>query len=392
MTSELTTANAAGAGATTDAVGVPAPRRTSATTARTLVRNRVLVVAGSSGQHTYPELITAHVDSLATTGLVVCGTDATTTVRRLRAAYPNLFLMIDPVESERFSASADDPYPQAGGEDAGLIPPATLAERVDAQIRAGASVALTPTGYIRAGDHQALRAVITEANKLVREDVVVLLPLANQWLIGPALKTISAAVSRCVHPVAITLCDSNSDPMRRVGVLAGAQSLASMQGGPMFHRTDLAGLHLMAHGALAASVGVIASKRRGAVPRKGGTAYRTKRGANVLVADLLRYRRSLDMQDQWYASRAAPVCDCGVCGGQALDRFSSDEYDCLVAAQHNALGILDYVNNAASVGGFPRAWSDQVRDAITAHEALSQYVGTVIDPPVELVAWSKNLL
>lgn len=389
MTSELNTTVPAG---TSDApVGLPSPRRTAASTARALLQSRVLVVAGSSGQHTYPDLIRANASSIATTGLVVCGTEATATARRLRAAHPSLFLMIDPIESERFSASADAPFPQSGAEDDGLIPPATLAERVDAQIQAGASVALTPTGYIRAGDHQALRAVITEANKLIRDDVVVLLPLANQWLVGPALKTTTAAVSRSRHPVAITLCDSNSDPMRRAGVLVGAQVLANMDSAPMFHRTDLAGLHLMAHGALAATVGVIASKRRGAVPRKKGTAYRTKRGANVLVADLLRYRRSLDMQDQWYASRAAPTCDCQVCGGQALDRFSSDEYDCLEAAKHNALAVLEYVNAATSAGGFPKAWSDQVRDAITAHEALSQYVGTTVDPPAELLAWSKNL-
>lgn len=365
-------------------------RQVAPASARTLLSGRVLVAAGTQEQHKYPEIIKAEASSLEMTGLVVCGADATVTLRRIRASHPNLFLMCDPPGSETFTASADDPFPQRDGDQDTLFALATLDEHIQAQIDAGASVAITPTGHIQAGDRVALRAVINEAETLKRDDVVVLLPLAHTWLVGAALKTVVAAVKRSKHPVAITLCDSSTDPMSHKGVLAGAHELAALDDPPMFHKTDLGGFDAMAHGALAASVGVIASKRRGGIPGKGFFAPRTKKGANVLVRDLLRFRRSLDMQDQWYASRSAPDCDCTVCGGQPIDRFSSEDYDCLTAAQHNAICVIGYVNSAHTAGGFADYWPEAVRDAIVAHATLSQYVGTEIDPPRELVAWNKG--
>ena len=58
----------------------------------------------------------------------------------------------------------------------------------------------------------------------------------------------------------------------------------------------------------------------------------------VLIPNLVRFRRSLDMQDQWYASRRAPDCPCTACGGQPIDRFGVDEYD---DAEPTQTGCLD---------------------------------------------------
>lgn len=367
------------------AVHPPAP-----TSARAQLNGRVLVAAGSLEQHRYPEILRAESAVPEMTGLVVCGSDSAATVRRIRSSHPKLFLLCDPAESDRFTASAVDPFPQSHGDENTLFGPSTLEERVQAQIEAGASVAMTPTGHVQAGDRLALRAVIVAGNELKRDDVVVLLPLASKWLVGDALKAVVAAVKRCRHPVAITLCDSSTDPMSHKGVLHGAHTLAELDEPPMFHKTDLAGFDLMAHGALAASVGVIASKRRGAIPDKSAYAPRTNKGANVLVPDLLRFRRSLDMQDQWFASRKAPDCDCSVCAGRPIDRFSSADYDSVAAAQHNAIALVRIVNAAAETGGYDAHWPDAVRDAIVAHSTLSQYIGTQIDPPRELLAWNHG--
>jgi hypothetical protein len=389
-----TEANLSGAPASSTAQRpASAARQLAPATARTLVAGRVLVVAGTPEQHRYPAILQSEATSLATTGLVVCGANATATVRRIRASHPDLFLLCDQTANEKFNASDKAPFPHTASstDQDSLFAPPTLGERIQAQIGAGASLALTPTGYIQAGDRPALRAVITEANKLKRNDVIVLLPLSPKWLVGSDLKMVMAAIKRCKHPVAITLCDSGGDPMSPKGVLAGAQALAAMDTPPMFHKTDLAGFHLMAHGALAASVGVIASKRRGAIPGKGGFAQQTNRGATVLIPSLLRFRRSLDMQDQWYASRKAPDCHCTACGGQPIDRFGVDEYDDAEPTEHNAIGVISYINNAHAVGGFTSAWPDIVRDGVAAHASLSQYVGTKVDPPANLLAWSKNL-
>lgn len=366
---------------------VPAQEATES--ARTRLLGRVLVAAGSQERQQYPGLIRAQATSLATTGLVVGGSGWASALRSIRAGDPDLFLLYDPVESHEFFATAEAPFPQAAATQETLLPAATLEQRVQDQIDAGASVAMTPTGYIQAGDRPALRAVIEETNTLQRDDVLVLLPLDHKWLVGATLKAIVAAVNRSQHPIAITLGDSSSDPMSHPGVLDGVHELAAMDAPPMFHKTDLAGFDAMAHGALAASVGVIASKRRATVPGQKPYAPRTNRGAVVLLDDLLRFRRSLDMQDQWYASRSAPGCDCRVCHGQPIDRFTSAEYDCVAAAQHNAIGFIDCINDASARGGFAAWWPGKVQDAIVAHETLGQYVGTRIDPPKELLAWHK---
>ena len=75
---------------------------------------RVLVAAGSQERCKVPELIKTEASSLDTTGLVVCGADAVATMRRIRASHPDLFLVFDPPENDRFTATADDPFPQEG--------------------------------------------------------------------------------------------------------------------------------------------------------------------------------------------------------------------------------------------------------------------------------------
>lgn len=379
-----------GTGASTAPTGPVAPAED---TARSRLAGRVLVVAGNLEQHKYPAIILAAAHSLDSTGLVICGNEWTTTMRRARHANADMFLMYDPVEACKQFASKDDPFPLGETpEDQGvLFDKPTLEARLQGQIAAGASVAVTPTGYVRAGDQLALRAVITAANKLTRTDMVVLLPLDYKWLTGPALKTLIGVINRSKHPVAITLGDSSTDPLSHPGVLAGARTLAGLDKPPMFHKTDLAGLDMMAHGALATSIGVIASKRRAPIPGTSAWAPRTRRGATVLLPELLRFRRTLDMTDQWYASKKAPDCGCQVCEGQPIDRFTSEEYDCVIAAQHNGLGIIGFTNEAAAAGGYRTYWVDKVNDAVAAHEALSQYVGSQIDPPKEVTAWQRGL-
>lgn len=138
--------------------------------ARTLLDGRVLVVAGTPEQHRYPAILQSEATSLATTGLVVCGAGAQATVRRIRSAHPDLFLLCDQTANEKLAASDKVPFPDnaSSTDQDSLFAPLTLDERLRAQIDSGASLALTPTGYIQGGDRLALRAVVTEANEVKR--------------------------------------------------------------------------------------------------------------------------------------------------------------------------------------------------------------------------------
>ena len=178
--------------------------------------------------------------------------------------------------------------------------------------------------------------------------------------------------------------------MSHKGVLDGAHELAAMENPPMFHKTDLAGLDAVAHGALAASVGVIASKRRGGVPGRPPFASRTQRGANVLIDDLLAVPAQPRHAGPVVRLPRRPRLRLPGLRQPAHRRFTSEDYDCVIAAQHNAIMVISYINEASAAGGFPLYWPDKVRDAIVADAALSQYVGTKIDPPRELLAWNKG--
>ena len=220
--------------------------------------------------------------------------------------------------------------------------------------------------------------------------MVLSLPLDHKWLTGSDFQMVKTAIERSPHPVAISLGDSSGDPLGHAGVLDAVRELSAMDRAPMFHRIDLGGFDMMAHGSLAASIGATASQRRAAIPDATIYAPRTKRGPNVLRTDLLRYRRSLDMQSQWYASLDSPTCSCQVCDGKSLDRFTSEDYDCDDANFHNALGIVQMVDAANDAGGYRTYWPEKVLDAVMAHVTLSEYIGAKVKPPRELMAWSKS--
>lgn len=365
------------------------PKRQTDTGARAAIADRVLIAAGLDDQISYASLVARSANDLATTGLVVGGSSMLTTIRQIRAIVPELFIMCDPPESGKYFASADCPFPLGpSAEPEGLLPLPTLAERLDSQITAGANVAVTPTGYIRANDRETLRAVIQQANELQRDDTIVQLPLDYQWLRDNPLTMLTAAINRSAHPIAITLGDSNSDPLGRARVLDGARSLCTLDTPPMFHRIDLGGFHLMGHGALAASIGVIGSKRRAKVPDAEGFSPSTNQGATVLVQALLRFKRSLDMQTQWFGSKLPYTCPCAICRGAAIDRFES--YDDPDASRHNATGLINYINEAHLRGGYRRYWPDMVSEAEVAHVTLGAYVGTRVPVPSEVKAWAEH--
>lgn len=365
------------------------PRQTTTpSSARTALANRVLITGNTDALASDANSITNSATDISSTGLVIGGTGMFASVRRIRAAFRDLFIMCDPPESGKYFATAEDPFPlgPSAAHD-GLVAPPTLAERLTDQRSHGASVAVTPTGYIRAGERDALKAVIDQSNQLDRDDTVVLLPLDYQWLRDDLLKMLIGATKRSRHPLAVTLGDSTNDPMSHPRILDGARTLCSLDTTPMFHRTDLAGFHLMARGALSVSIGTIGSKRRAVVVGKDGFSPSTNRGATVLVAELARFKRSLDMHYDWFGSRNPYTCSCSVCNGAPIDRFET--YDSAEASQHNAAGLLAYIHQAQLRGGYEHYWPDVVTEALLAHERLGAYLGRPIEAPTELKAWAK---
>lgn len=381
---------------TTGASTVGAPGQQTATrTARTALTGRVLVVAGAevpasdAPPSQFPQLIHEADPTLEATGVVIGGSNWSETLRAIRRQNPEMFLMVDLPANDHL-ATKDEPFPHDDPSIDALFTP-TLSERLDAQLSAGASIALTPTGHVEVGDRTTLKAVFARTDKLDRDDTVVALQIRPQWLTGNHLQLVTAAINRSRHPVAITLCDERSDPMSHPGVLAAVRELAALDKAPMFHRIDLGGIDAMSYGALAASIGVLAGKRRGSVPGKKSHAYRSNKGANVHLYDLARFRRSMDIERDWYARIAPPDCTCAICDSRPVTRFGNDRDACKAATLHNALGIIRYATEANAAGGYANYWPGYVTDAIAAHATLSERVGALVEPPRELEAWAKRV-
>jgi hypothetical protein len=218
-------------------------RRGAAVSAPALLKDRLLTVAGSDA-----ELVVQGVDA-SRGGLVVSGASSLAAVQRLRAGFPDLVLIPEPDAHTRRSATPEAPFglPQADG-----LFGVGLGEALDAQRAAGASVALTPTQFITAGDAPSLKAAVQTANRLDRQDALLLLPVAWPWVRDPDVRQLVAAMLRSRHPVALAL-GADADPLDHKGVPDGLRRLAGDVAHLVLWRTDLTAFDALSRGALSAA-------------------------------------------------------------------------------------------------------------------------------------------
>ncbi|WP_286689386.1 MULTISPECIES: hypothetical protein [unclassified Aeromicrobium] len=340
---------------------------------------RVLVVASTEATQT-----AAHVDT-AGGGLVVAGTEATRTVRQIKAAYPNLTLLVDPTSHTGHVASEAEPF-MLGEE--GLFE-FTLADHLAGQISAGADIAVTPTGFMEPGDPKALKAALEIVNAVDRDDVLFLLPAHPRWCAEPNVQQLIAVARRSRHPVALAL-GHKTDPLTTKGVPAGFRRFFAEVGWAMPWRTDLAAFDALAHGAKAAAVGQLPSLRRINLPGEKGFAGRPgEKFPSVLMNDLLRYSRVSHMRENWFASVSPYACDCSVCVGRAVDRFSGSPEHRLEAHLHN-LAMINAMRQ--DIDGLTQAqiaqwWRRRLLDSEEAHIKLGAYTSTTVGMPAVVKEW-----
>lgn len=340
---------------------------------------RVLVVASTEAIQT-----AAHIDT-AGGGLVVAGADAMRTVRQLKRAYPNLTLLADPTSHTAHVASEGEPF-MLGGE--GLFQ-FTLSDHLAGQISAGADIAVTPTGFIEAGDAKALKAAMEMVNAVDRDDVLFLLPTHPRWCAEPNVQQLIAVAQRSRHPVALTL-GHKTDPLVTKGVPAGFRRFFSEVGWAMPWRTDLAAFDALAHGAKAAVVGQLPSLRRINLPGEKGFAGRPgEQFPSVLMTDLLRYSRVSHMRENWFASVSAYACECSVCDGRAIDRFSGSPEHRLEAHLHNLAMITSMRQDIDGLTQpqITQWWRRRLLDAEEAHIQLGTYTSTTVSMPPVVQEW-----
>lgn len=315
-------------------------------------------------------------------GAVVLGAQASATVRRLRNAFPDLFILEQPTGHMERAATATEPFVLSRAASNEMQPtlfdvePATLGRLLDAQIANGASLGILPTGFIEANDVMALRATLEAANKIDRSDTILHLPLSHVWISGAGLEKVIAFVNRSIHPVAISLAN-RGDPGSQSGVVDGLRRLFREAPDASLWFTDLCGIDAIAHGALAAAVGLAASHRHIVDPKE--TAYSPRphdRSPNVLMRDLLSYHKSRHMHENWYASTLPPTCDDDeCCDGGALDRFTGSTADRNAGHRHNSIQLKAMQRSMMASTSRADWWADRIKEAEFAHLRLAVHTG-----------------
>lgn len=357
--------------------------QTSVSRARLALMNRLLVLGSTD------DILAnlSHVDQKLG-GVVVLGSQAHTTVRRLRHAYPGMLILEQSSAHVERQASAATPFILPTTGDGGIHGSLfdvemSIDDQLDAQIANGASLAILPTGFIAANDVTALRAAVTKANMIERDDTILHLPLSHVWCSGVGIDKVIAAVKRSSHPVAVSL-GHRSDPGSQPGVVEGLRRLVREAPDVSLWFTDLCGIDALAHGARAAAIGLAASHRHIVAP--GETAHSptvTDRSPNVLMPDLLRFRKSQHMTEQWFASTPAPTCDAPLCcNGQPLNRFDGSTEDRNAAHRHNVIQLMAMHRALLEAPSREDFWADRLKQAEIAHLQLALRTGVKTIKPV----------
>ncbi|MFB6937771.1 hypothetical protein [Streptomyces chartreusis] len=354
-----------------------------------LLRDRLLIMVNDRSAIEILPHVRAH-----TGGLVLTGADAPVRCKEIRNARGQTVVAMDHGSHTQTIATAEAPFglrTRLGWRDLDLT---DLNEVLDGQRDNKASFAVTPTCFIPAdttGDALVLRSAIGQANQLLREDTVVLLPCSWRWLRGVPLRQLVEQIRACRHPVALIL-QADGDPLERAGASDGLRQLCRSCPRLMLWRTDLAAFDAMAHGAMGAAIGASAVLRHGVAPRPDSGGGGHKPYPVVLIRRLLRYVRVTTLLD-WFARLDPWICDCAVCNGASLARFTDRDHDVLAALQHTVRELYVLHDGlAATLPGYERVdwWRQKLADSAEHHRRLAAETELEVLYPRVLQYWRRS--
>lgn len=333
-----------------------------------------------------------------TSGLVLTSSDHRKLVRTIRKCRDELgFLgpiLFDPGTSETVMATREAPFKQELDQ-LFQIP---LADQLQNQIQCGADAALTPTGYIQAGDLSTIDATLRSVAELRRDDVIVSLPLDQGWLAEGVVDKAIELLADSGLPKAIMLGGQLNPPQRVLGGVRNLRRLITEVPNTALFRTDLAGLDAVAQGALAASIGTSSGLRHIIPP--GKSANHNKKGANedqspsLLVADLMSFLRGSTLADR-FGELPSPLCHCTQCDGRQINQFLG-QASWKDARLHSVAVWSAWSRNVLhpdSLAGRRRYWKQLCREAIAAHTRYDALVGAgneLFVPPEPLQIWASE--
>ncbi|KOV82117.1 hypothetical protein ADL03_25665 [Nocardia sp. NRRL S-836] len=252
-------------------------------------------------------------------GLALRGAKSLTGIRELRRNQYKGVLVHDPEGYVEAAATADEPFVLP--EDDGLFS-VSLNDAVQAQLDAGATVAMTPTGYFLPGDADPMKVAGKMVADLDRDDVLFSVPIDVAWLTNDSFPQLVAVLSRIPVPKAILL-GGQFDPMDKYrAAVANLRRLVAEGGDVAVFRTDLTAFDVMSHGAFATSIGTGGSLRHvvplGQFPR---ASKKKDFSPSVLLPELMTFHKGSLLSERFSNARRPPTCACSACNGRGLDTF-----------------------------------------------------------------------
>lgn len=355
-----------------------APRVIETGDAVALLTNRQFHVAGRNMRGEAPLIQTS------TGGAILVGEDAAANVASIRAANPDLPLIVEPRSLRKHLATDAQPF---------QLTAATLSDDLDLQ-RRHSDLAITPTGQIRAGDSGALKAALREANKLDRTDTMFAIPAYAGWLSDDQyVKQLIAVINRSIHPVLLAFIDGLNPvgSMKRARAYRRIFQEATVP--VVAHRADLVGFDALAHGAIASAIGSYPSNRRLNPINHGGPVKDIEElSPHMLLTDMLRFVRSTHMRREWFAGVPSIQCFCVICRGADVDRLQWDESERRIGHNHNVVNIDSLYSSyvGLSTAGRRALWADQVSGALDTYPQLETHIhrSIKIDPILQSV-WAE---
>lgn len=369
---------------------LPAPPRPAGLPAQ--LANRALVYLRPKKIPT----VLPHVD-IRHSGMILAGDGTAKGVRILQgtgAAFP---ILTDLEAYKNYTATTEAPFWLPGADS---LLPLTLEGALDAQLHAGVTAALTPTGYIAAADTDALKAAIGEFARLDRTDAIFLAPLDISLIGRGYFEQTAAILANYQRPVALVLgcqgnpLDHSRDIIPNLRTLAGRVPLMPI-------RTDFNGLDLLGQGAVCAAIGTGGAVRHTVDPAEKDRSFNPGPAPSVLWPELLTYFKGSTIAELFGARpKLAPACGCAPCHGRRLTRFVrvEDQDEAIAHGVATWSPLAAQLLSEPTVRGRAERWKLLCSDAVACHQEvldrLRQLDGLRPQPSLKrwavLPAWSAD--
>jgi hypothetical protein len=320
-------------------------------------------------------------------GLVLCGKNADRGVLRLRRDGYDGLLLEDAAAYEKQAATTDQPFALPKGHLFGNDLDSVLQEQRDY----GATVALTPTRYIHAGNAEALKGLMRAARAIERDDVVSV-PVDLAWLRDESLRQLITVLQRIPPTEGLILGGQYDPPAKFVAAPKNLRHLLGDVADVGLWRTDLAAFDCLAHGGLFAAIGAGGSLRH----TPPATSNRSPAGARTHRR--CSYRTSCDSAKQTFWQRSTlTTARHGAGVRSAMGSFSTPSTVCAArferqpsTTQPPGTAGCPICSPHSNLADRQEWWKNRCREAVDAHERENIRIRQpkAFKPPTPLKAWA----